>query len=111
MNAFDPSASFGPTSRYAAVPTTTHLTADGREVTHLTRRVVPPAETLAVIREHIVHAGDRLDNVTAQHLGDAEQFWQVADANAAFDPGALTTLPGRRLRIALPQGVPVNPPF
>jgi len=101
-----PDNGFPPTIRYASVPTTTLVTEDGREIVYLTRRFVPPASSLAQVREHIVHAGDRLDNVTAQHLGDPEQFWQVCDANDAFEPAKLVEEPGTRLRITLPQGVP-----
>lgn len=100
---------FSPTSRYASIATAQITTADGRELVYLTRRFVPAPETLAQIREHIVQAGDRLDNVTAQQIGDPEQFWQIADANTAFDPAELTAEPGRRLRITLPQGVPGMP--
>ena len=100
---------FPPTSRYAPIATATLKTADGREVVYVKRRFVPAPESLAKVREHIVQAGDRLDNVTAQQIGDPEQFWQVADANAAFDPAELTAEPGRRLRITLPQGVPGMP--
>ncbi len=102
-------SSFPPTSRYATTPTTTVQTADGRELVYLTRRFVPGPETLAQVREHIVQAGDRLDNVTAQEIGDPEQFWQVCDANTAFEPAQLTEQPGTRLRITLPQGVPGLP--
>jgi hypothetical protein len=102
---------FPPTSRYTSVPTTTYTNPDGREIVHLTRRFAPPPETLAMVREHIVQAGDRIDTIAAQQIGDPEQYWQVADANAAFDPAALTTVFGRRLRITLPQGLPAFPQF
>jgi hypothetical protein len=98
--------SFPPTSRYASTPTATFKTADGREIVYLRRRFVPAPESLAQVREHIVQAGDRIDTVTAQQLGDPEQFWQLADANGAFDATELTEEPNRRLRVTLPQGVP-----
>lgn len=98
-------------SRYAATPVVVHTTPAGGEIVHLARRFVPAPESLAQIREHLVHAGDRLDNVAAQHLGDPTQFWQVADANGAFEPARLVEEPGRRLRITLPQGVPSMPSF
>ena len=34
--------------------------------------------------------GDRLDNVSAQYLGDPEQFWRLCDANNAMEPEELT---------------------
>jgi hypothetical protein len=39
-------------------------------------------------------------------MQDAEQFWRIADANAALHPNELTAQPGRRLRITLPEGIP-----
>ncbi len=100
---------FDPTSRYASTPTAKLTTADGREVVYLTRRFVPAPESLAQVREHTVIAGDRLDNVAAQQLGDPTQFWQLADANGAFEPAQLTTEPGKRLRVTLPSGIPGVP--
>ena len=53
--------------------------------------------------------GDRLDNITAQYLGDPEQFWRICDANDAMRPDELTETIGRRLRITLPEGMPGTP--
>lgn len=97
---------FAATSRYAALETASLTTSDGRELVYLTRRFVPAPETLAEIREHLVQAGDRLDNVSAQHLGDPTQFWQLCDANGAFEPAQLVEEPNTTLRITLPSGVP-----
>ncbi len=100
---------FPPNSRYSDVPTTTMDGPDGEPIVYLTRRFVPPPEAFALLQLHIVKQGDRLDNVTAQYLDDPEQFWRVADANRALDPGDLTATPGRALRITLPLGVPGMP--
>ena len=97
---------FPATSRYANVETATMMDADGSEIAYLRRRFVPAPGALAQIQEHIVIASDRLDVVTAQHLGDPEQFWQICDANRAFEPAQLVAVPGTRLRVTLPQGVP-----
>jgi hypothetical protein len=51
-------------------------------------------------------AGDRIDNLAAQYLGDATQYWRIADANAAMRPEALTEQAGAAVRITLPEGVP-----
>ena len=101
-----PDNGFPPTSRYASIPLATLRSDDGREIVYLTRRFVPPAESLAQVREHFVKAAERLDNITAEHIGDPEQFWQVCDANTAFEPAMLVEEPGKQLRITLPQGVP-----
>ncbi len=95
-----------PTSRYHGVGTGTHTGPDGRSRTFLRRRFVPPPERFALLTEHTVTGGDRLDRLTAQYLGDPEQFWRIADANGAVAPESLTDVAGARIRITLPAGVP-----
>lgn len=99
---------FSLTSRYYAVPVAELETADGKKVIYLRRRFVPAPERFELLMEHTVSEGDRLDNVTAQYLGDPEQFWRVCDANGAVRPEELTEAIGRRLRITLPEGIPGN---
>ena len=98
-------APFPPTSRYAATEVALHVDADGSRSPYLRRRFVPQPEEFATLTEHEVTEGERLDNVTAQHLGDPEQFWRVADANRAMRPDDLMKV-GRLLRITLPAGIP-----
>jgi hypothetical protein len=76
---------------------------------YVRRRFVPSADRFALLQEHGVAEGDRLDNVTAQYLGDPEQFWRVCDANNALRPAELIEAVGRKLRITLPEGVPGIP--
>jgi hypothetical protein len=97
---------FPVTSRYHGVEIATWETSGGRSFAYLKRRFVPPPERLALLQEHTVTQGERLDNITAAYLGDPEQFWQVCDANNAMHPGELTSEIGRKLRITLPKGVP-----
>ncbi len=81
------------------------MLADGTEVVYLRRRFVPPPESLfALMPEHVVVQGDRLDNIAARYLGDPEQFWRICDANRAMRPAALTEELGRRLRITAARG-------
>ena len=96
------------TSRYYATPTAEFETADGKKIKYLRRRFVPPAERFELLVEHTVVEGDRVDTITAQYLGDPEQFWRVCDANNAVRPEELIETVGRRLRITLPEGIPVN---
>lgn len=96
---------FPETSRYHATETAT-LERDGHTVVYLKRRFVPPPESLAVLGEHTVVQGERLDQIAGRFLGDPEQFWRLADANRALDPEELTEEPGRTLRVTLPEGVP-----
>jgi hypothetical protein len=97
---------FPPTSRYASVETATIEDEAGRVTIYLRRRLLPQPERFALLREHVVTQGERLDNITARQLGDPEQFWRLCDANRAMRPDALTERIGRRLRITLPEGVP-----
>jgi nucleoid-associated protein YgaU len=98
-------ASFAPNSRYAATATLTLTTPDGDQIAYLARRFVPHPENLAQAGSHTVTAGDRIDNVAAQALGDPELSWRLADANRAMLPRELTATPGTVLRICLPQGI------
>jgi hypothetical protein len=97
---------FPPTSRYAGLETATLVAADGKMVIYLRRRFVPAPERFALLQEHVVTEGERLDNITAQYLSDPEQFWRICDANAAMRPDELTETVGRRLRITMPEGIP-----
>jgi hypothetical protein len=97
---------FPPTSRYADVEIAKLELPDGRSIAYLRRRFVPPPESFALLREHTVRAGERLDHVAATELGDPEQFWRIADANGAIAPETLTDEVGARIRITLPAGVP-----
>lgn len=100
---------FPPTSRYHGIETAELETPAGGTIVYLRRRFVPPPEHFDLLLLHTVSDGDRLDIIAAQHLGDPEQAWRIADANAALDRAALTADVGRRLRITLPEGVPGVP--
>jgi hypothetical protein len=96
---------FPQNSRYHGVETAILTRADGQPVAYLRRRFVPPPERFALLHEHTVIEGDRLDNLAAHYVGDAEQFWRICDANAAMRPEELTENAGRKLRITLPEGI------
>jgi hypothetical protein len=100
---------FPPTSRYHNIETATLETADSKEIVYLKRRFVPAADRFALLQEHAVVEGDRLDNITARYLSDPLQFWRICDANTAMNPPELTAEIGRRLRITLPEGIPEIP--
>jgi hypothetical protein len=100
---------FSINSRYYGAPTATLETPDGRQIVYVRRRFVPPPENFSVLFEHVVTEGERLDNITAQNLGDPEQFWRVCDANGAIRPEELVETVGRRIRITLPEGIPGAP--
>lgn len=99
---------YPPNSRYHNVETTTLEDREGREVVYLKRRFVPPPERFALLLEHTVSDGERLDNIAARYLGDSQQDWKIADANRAMNPSDLLTPVGRSLRITLPEGIPTG---
>jgi hypothetical protein len=64
---------FPANSRYQNVATAKLTRPDSSEVVYLTRRFVPQPERFTLLQEHTVVEGDRLDNITARSLGDAER--------------------------------------
>lgn len=76
-----------------------------RKVVYLKRRFIPPADKFYKIRVYTVTEGDRLDNISADNLGDPELFWRIADANNAMKPSDLTDRIGLKLRITLPENI------
>ena len=108
-NALTPPA-FAPTSRYYGIPTSQLVQADGggavRTVVFVQRRFLPPPENFALLQTVSVVAGDRLDKLAAQYIGDPEQAWRLCDANRAMQPEALVANVGATLAITLPEGVP-----
>ncbi len=97
--------SLPPSSRYVDSEITS-IDADGEAVRYYRRRFIPPSEGHAITHEHEVLPSERLDLIAAVEQGDADLWWRVADANGAMRPSDLTSTPGRRLRIALPFGMP-----
>jgi nucleoid-associated protein YgaU len=108
QNATAGSQPFPPNSRYHGQPVLTYVDAEGWEVAYLARRVVPAPDRFATVQTHTVQQQDRLDNISARHFGDPEQWWRLADANGAVRPGELVETPGRRLRVTLGEGIPTG---
>ena len=103
---------FPPTSRYYGIDLATLALADGEQRVYLRRRFLPAASRFALLHTHLVTEGERLDRIAAQELGDPQAFWRLCDANdanASMRPDELTEVLGRRLRIALPEGIPGTP--
>jgi hypothetical protein len=100
---------FPSASRYFEVETTKWRTPEGKTIVYIRRRFLPRADRFHQLLEHSVVQGDRLDNITANYLGDPEQFWRVCDANNAMQPDELTATPGGKIRITLPEGIPGAP--
>lgn len=93
---------FDPNSRYIVLENAIYKMPDGREITYKRRRFLPPGDSLPSLADVEVGPNDRLDRVTAQYLGDPEQFWQICDANNCMNPFDLGIL-GDILRVPIPQ--------
>jgi len=78
------------TSRYYNLETVQYTHDDGRKVAYKRRRFLPQGKELPLLQEVMVLEGDRADLITYKTLGDAEQFWQVCDANDILNPTELT---------------------
>ena len=100
-----PISPFGPNSRYAGLEIA-KIEIDGETYAYVRRRFIPLRERLAVIGEHSVTQGERLDHIAARYLGDPELFWRICDGNRGMRPEELTETVARRLFITLPEGVP-----
>ncbi len=95
---------FGANSRYHGSEAAVFVRDNGTPVPYIRRRFCPPPEKFSTLTEHTVTQGERLDNLTAQYLGDPEAFWRVCDANNVIVPTELEEV-GRVVRITLPAGV------
>lgn len=93
---------FDPDSRYNDLPVATWRAPDGREVPYKRRRFLPQGSKLTLLTEIPVRAGDRLDQIAAQTLGQPDLGWRIADANDAMSYEELEQ-PGRELRVPSPQ--------
>ncbi len=92
-----------PASRYKHVGTSRYITRDGAQITYRNRRFSPQGTSMPLYATVTVGANDRLDLIAARSLNNPLAFWQVADANNAMNPFALTEAVGRQLRIPVPQ--------
>jgi len=96
---------FGLTSRYYGIEKATFQAPDGRTIAYVRRRFLPPGSSFSVLQDVVVREGDRLDQLAATYLGDAEQSWRLCDANDAMNPADLLREPGTVIHITLPQGM------
>ena len=94
---------FEHTSRYYNLETAQYTAPDGRKIAYKRRRFLPQGQAMPLLQEVMVVEGDRLDLITHNTLGDAEQFWQVCDANNTLNPSELTDEIGDTIRIPMPQ--------
>jgi hypothetical protein len=94
---------FDPTSRYFTIEDAViTLPPNGRKILYKRRRFIPPSESITILHEISVTAGERLDTITARILGDPLQYWRICDANNnTRHPLELTSRPGKTINIPL----------
>jgi hypothetical protein len=86
---------FLPNSRYAKIATVETTASTGESVVALKLRRLTPAQG----DPQTVQSGDRLDLIAQSSVGDATQFWHVADANTALDGRTLVATVGDTLNV------------
>lgn len=96
---------FPPDSRYHGAARRVLTLPDGRQVPYVARRFVPASEAFATIGNRAVAEGERLDQIAAETLGSAQNWWLHCDANGVLWAEDLER-PGTRVRLTLPEGVP-----
>ena len=94
---------FDTMSRYYNLEQKTHTSADGAEVSYVSRRFLPKQDVLTMLSEVNVEQSDRLDLIASRVLGNPLAFWQICDANNAMNPFELVEEPNRKLKVAMPQ--------
>jgi hypothetical protein len=82
-------------SRYAKVPMLQRTGPDGRTVSYLAIRFIPP---VPAGYRHTFKAHERLDILAYNFYRNPEKFWLIADANTEMDPEDLL-VPGEQLLI------------
>lgn len=89
-------------SRYHRVPAAVYETEDGGHIAYVRRRFLPQGDRIPLLSLVRITPGDRLDLIAARTLGDAQQFWQICDANNCLNPSDLTADVGATLRVPVP---------
>jgi hypothetical protein len=85
-------------SRYHGLPTETVPHPDGRTVTVVKLRRLPPAAG----KPYSVLEKDRLDLLARTRLEDGTAFWRIADANSELQARRLEEPPGRVIDLPEP---------
>ncbi len=78
-------------------------------VPYLARTILPLASTLKPQSSYTIVAGDRLDNLAAQLLGDPMLYWVLLEANNISDPASLCAVPGRKIIVPAVVGQGSDP--
>jgi hypothetical protein len=100
-----PETSYGPSSRYYALPVIEWTAPDGTVIRYVKRRFIPGASLFATLAVHRVQQGERIDLLAARYLGDPLLYWRIDDANLAVEPSDPMTA-GNSVNIPLAAGTP-----
>jgi hypothetical protein len=78
-------------SRYFGLETVELTQKDGKSVTAVKFRRIPPTAGAA----YSVGGGDRLDMMAMERYGMAAKYWHIADANTELEASDLVAAAGR----------------
>lgn len=92
-------------SRYQDLPLKLY-NRDNAGIQYRSRRFLPHAEDIRSLMTIDVREGERVDLIAHRTVGEATQWWRIADINEAMDPLELEQA-GRTLNI--PSTYDVNP--
>lgn len=85
---------FAKTSRYSGLATVEAPARDGRLVTAVVLRILPPAPG----DPYRVREDDRLDLIADRSYADPTRFWRIADGNGELEARRLIE-PGREINL------------
>lgn len=91
-----------PNSRYNRSAVLTWTASDGTSLPYLERRWLPAGSAEPLVRVTVA-AGDRLDQLAARWLGNAEVWWQIADEAGVLHPSEAVARPGDSLVVPVPR--------
>jgi hypothetical protein len=98
----DPNA---PNSRYYGLTIRERTNAAGVTENFVARRIIPATERYRALDRHRADGDERIENLSADYLGDPELYWRICDANGDEDPGLATQPISRLITIPLPLEV------
>jgi hypothetical protein len=89
---------FSQSSRYFNSRSRILRSREGRLITYIERRFIPPIGD-SLHQDIVIKRGDRLDLIAFRVLGDPELFWKVCDVNHQLHPLELTSFPGSKIHL------------
>ena len=91
-----------PASRYYGLTNRERTNAAGLTETFVARRIIPAMSRYRALDRHRTDGDERIENLSADYLGDPELYWRISDANGDQDPGLSAQPIGRLITIPLP---------